>query len=51
VSKIGALYVQSFPDSQALTAVDEIDDLTSGLSQKIWQKIMILDRYLDRSPA
>ncbi|HJS74724.1 MAG TPA: hypothetical protein VJ921_10580 [Vicinamibacteria bacterium] len=51
VSKIGALYVQSFPDSQALTAVDEIEGLTNGLSRKIWQKIMILDRYLDRDSA
>ena len=48
VSKIGALYIQSFPDSQALTAVDDIESLTNGLSRKIWQKIMILDRYLDR---
>ncbi len=48
VSKIGALYVQSFPDSYALTAVDDIESLTNGLSRKIWQKIMILDRYLDR---
>jgi hypothetical protein len=51
VSKIGALYVQSFPDSQALTAVDDIESLTNGLSRKIWQKIMILDRYLDREPT
>jgi hypothetical protein len=46
VSKIGALYVQSFSDPQALGAVDEIESLTSGLSRKIWQKIMILDRYV-----
>ncbi len=51
VSKIGALYVQSFPDSQALAAVDDVESLTNGLSRKIWQKIMILDRYLDREPG
>jgi hypothetical protein len=50
VSKIGALYVQTFPDSQALAAVDDIESLTNGLSRKIWQKIMILDRYLEREP-
>jgi hypothetical protein len=52
VSKIGALYVQSFPDTQALASVDEIESLTTALSQKIWQKIMILDRYVvrDRPP-
>jgi hypothetical protein len=51
VSKIGALYVQTFPDSQALAAVDDIESLTNGLSRKIWQKIMILDMYLDREHA
>jgi hypothetical protein len=51
VAKIGALYVQTFPDAQALTAVDDIESLTNGLSRKIWQKIMILDRYLDRDPG
>lgn len=48
VSKVGALYVQSFPDRDALSAVDEIEGLTTGLSRKIWQKIMILDRYVPR---
>lgn len=45
VAKVGALYVQSFPDPAALAAVDEIENLTTSLSRKIWQKIMILDRY------
>ena len=45
VSKIAALYVQTFPDAQALAAVDEIESLTTGLAQKIWQKLVILDRY------
>ncbi len=45
ISKIGALYVQAFPDPVALNAVDDIEALTSGLSRKIWQKIMILDRF------
>ncbi|MGE3164011.1 MAG: hypothetical protein AB7O52_03840 [Planctomycetota bacterium] len=49
VSKLGALYVQEFPDQGALVAVDELETLTTGLSAKIWQKIMILDRYLDES--
>ena len=48
LSKIGALYVQAFPDPTALTAVDEIESLTTGLSRKIWQKIMILDRFADQ---
>lgn len=43
MGKIAALYVQAFPDPQAVDAVDDIEDLTTGLSNKIWQKIMILD--------
>ncbi len=45
VSKVGALYIQAFPDTVALEAVDDLEDLCSGLSRKVWQKIMILDRY------
>ena len=45
-SKLGALLVQDFADPPTLTAVNEIEELTSGLSRKIWQKIIILDRLL-----
>jgi len=47
MGKLAALYVQDFPDPQAVTAVDEVEELTTGLSRKIWQKIMILDARLD----
>lgn len=40
IGKIGALYVQEFDDEVAVAAVNEIEDLTTGLSRKIWQKIM-----------
>lgn len=50
MSKIGALYVQGFPDSGALTAIDELEALTTGLSRKIWQKIMVLDRVTSHDP-
>jgi hypothetical protein len=43
MGKVAALYVQGFPDPQAVSAVDDIEDLTNGLSRKIWQKIMIVD--------
>jgi hypothetical protein len=51
VAKVGALYVQDFPDQIALQAVDQIEDLASGLSRKIWQKIMILDRIIGEQQA
>jgi hypothetical protein len=40
--KIGALYIQRFDDDVALAAVNEVESLTTGLSRKIWQKLMIL---------
>jgi len=46
ISKIAALYVQDFEDPVTLNAVNEIENLTNGLSRKIWQKIMIFDRIL-----
>ena len=42
VSKIAALYVQDFPDAATVTVVDQVENLCSGLSQRIWQKLMIL---------
>jgi hypothetical protein len=50
ISKIAALYVQDFPDAATVAAVDQVENLCSGLSQKIWQKIMILDQFLEQHP-
>jgi hypothetical protein len=50
VSKVAALYVQGFPDRDAVSAVDQIEALCSGLSQRIWQKIMVLEHILDDPP-
>jgi hypothetical protein len=46
IGKLAALYVQKFNDPVALAAVNEVEELTTGLSRKIWQKIMILDSFL-----
>ena len=43
ISKIAALYVQDFQDSVVLDAVDDMEDLTSGISRKVWQKITLID--------
>ncbi|MBX3443249.1 MAG: hypothetical protein KF774_12655 [Planctomyces sp.] len=40
--KVAALYIQNFEDSESVVAVNDLEDLTSGLTRKIWQKIMIL---------
>ncbi len=44
ISKIAVLYVQDFSDPVAVGTVDEVEDLTNGLSRKIWQKIMLIQR-------
>jgi hypothetical protein len=41
-AKVAAVYAEHFDDDVALQAVNEIEDLTNGLSRKIWQKLMIL---------
>jgi hypothetical protein len=49
IGKISALYSQSLEDSVVLDAVDDVEDLTTELSQKIWQKIAMLDRTREQS--
>ncbi|MEN8221334.1 MAG: hypothetical protein ABFS56_34305 [Pseudomonadota bacterium] len=45
VGKIAALYAQDFDDQVVLGSVNDVENLTTGLSRKIWQKIMILYRF------
>lgn len=42
VGKLAALYLQRSDDEVVLSTVDEIEGLTTGLSRKIWQKLMII---------
>ncbi len=44
--KIAALYAQYLPDALILDTVNDIETLTTGLSRKIWQKIIILQRLI-----
>lgn len=46
LGKLAALYAQDFDDPVATGIVNELENLTTGLSRKIWQKIVILDRQL-----
>lgn len=50
-SKVAALYAQSTTDAQVIDAVNELERLTTNLSQKIWQKINIVERNRDVRPA
>ncbi len=42
-AKLAALYAQNFDDPIVLAAVDEVETLTTGLSAKVWQKIVVLN--------
>lgn len=42
VSKVGFLYVQNYSDPTATELVRDLEEMTNGLSRKIWQKIMII---------
>jgi hypothetical protein len=47
ISKVAVLYAQDSTDVQTIGVIDEIEDLTNGLSRKIWQKIMLIQRVSD----
>jgi hypothetical protein len=52
IGKVAALYVQKFDDPVALAAVNEVEELSTGLSRKIWQKIIIINsETITRSTA
>ncbi len=42
-SKLAFLYIQNFPDPMANEAVNDLENLITGLSRNIWQKLVILE--------
>ncbi len=42
-AKVAVLYAQSFPDAVVTDTVNDIERTAASLSQKIWQKIMIIE--------
>jgi hypothetical protein len=47
IGKLSALYAQGSHDAVVVSAVNDIEQLASNLSQKIWQKIMIVQATSD----
>ncbi len=43
IGKTAALYAQQLPDEVVLSSANELEQLCSSLSQKIWQKLIILN--------
>jgi hypothetical protein len=42
ISKLAALYADEMHDTAVISTVNDIEDLTTALSRKIWQKIIVL---------
>ncbi len=42
IGKLAALYAQYFPDATVTAAVNDIEQLTTNLSRKMWQKIILI---------
>jgi hypothetical protein len=49
VGKLAALYAEGVRDSVVINAVNDIENLTSGLGRKIWQKITIIGALEERT--
>lgn len=49
--KVSALYVQSFSDPVVLSAVNDLESLTTGLSSKIWHKMAVPHQALHAFPS
>ncbi len=49
-SKVAVLFAQSFPDPTVTEVVSDIERIAAGLSQKIWQKIIILEAQGSEPP-
>jgi hypothetical protein len=50
-SKVAALYVQYLNDPVVLEAVNDVETLGAGLSNKVWQKIVALDHRAPDRPS
>jgi hypothetical protein len=51
IAKLAALYAARSRDREVVMAVNEVEELTSSLGRKIWQKIMILNQLDERRPC
>ena len=46
--KLAALYAQAVNDEVVAEAVNDIENLGTNLSRKVWQKIMLIDATVAR---
>jgi hypothetical protein len=50
-AKLAALYAGQVQDSEVIAAVSEVEDLTSDLGRKIWQKILLVNSDVKAVPV
>ena len=43
IGKMAALYSQRLPDPQIVTAANDVEELCTSMSRKIWQKIVMIE--------
>lgn len=48
-AKVAALYAQNFTDPELVDAVNDLERLTTNLSQKMWQKISLVETSMRAS--
>ncbi len=51
VAKLAALYASETEDADILVAVNDMEELTTSLGRKIWQKIIIIGQLGERTAA
>jgi hypothetical protein len=51
IGKLAALYGERMRDSVVIDAVNDIENLTTGLGRKIWQKITIIEALDEAGPT
>lgn len=51
VGKVAALYAEELADPVVLDAVDDLEDLTGGLSARIWQKLVVMGMKDSAAPT
>ncbi|GAA0535384.1 hypothetical protein FHS83_003183 [Rhizomicrobium palustre] len=51
IAKLAALYASESKDNEILNATNDIENLTTNLGRKIWQKIMIISQLAEANKA
>jgi len=47
IGKIAALYSERLPEPEIVSAANDIESLCTGLSQKVWQKLVFLNNSIE----